>query len=44
VSWRDSDIKSGKSYYYIRVFQRDPENPDGDPEIAWISPFYVTYP
>lgn len=44
LSWRDSEIKPGRSYYYVRVFQRDPENPDGDPEIAWISPFYVTYP
>jgi len=43
VSWRDTDTKPGKSYYYLRVFQRDPENPDGDPEIGWVSPFYVTY-
>jgi hypothetical protein len=43
LDWRDSEVKPGKSYYYVRVFQRDPENPDGDPEIAWASPFYVTY-
>jgi len=41
LNWRDSEPKPGRSYYYIRVFQRDPENPDGDPEIAWSSPFYV---
>jgi hypothetical protein len=43
VSWRDNEVKPGRSYYYLRVFQRDPENPQGDPEIAWSSPFYVTY-
>jgi hypothetical protein len=43
VRWRDNDTKPGKSYYYLRVFQRDPENPEGDPEIGWASPFYVTY-
>lgn len=42
LNWRDSESKPGRSYYYVRVFQRDPENPDGDPEIAWSSPFYVT--
>ncbi|MCZ2146887.1 MAG: hypothetical protein LC126_03830 [Bryobacterales bacterium] len=43
LNWRDSEAKPGRSCYYVRVFQRDPENPDGDPEIAWTSPFYVTY-
>ncbi|MCS6863191.1 MAG: hypothetical protein NZT92_23030, partial [Abditibacteriales bacterium] len=43
VQFRDADVKAGKTYYYVRVFQRDPENPDGDPEIAWSSPFFVTY-
>jgi hypothetical protein len=43
IRFRDTDVKPGRSYYYIRVFQRDPEAPDGDPEIAWGSPFYVTY-
>ena len=43
LSWRDNETKAGRSYYYLRVFQRDPENPQGDPEIAWSSPFYVTY-
>jgi hypothetical protein len=43
LQFRDMDAKAGKTYYYVRVFQRDPENPDGDPEIAWSSPFFVTY-
>jgi hypothetical protein len=44
ITWRDTEAaKPGRSYYYVRVFQRDPENPDGDPEIGWSSPFYVTY-
>jgi len=43
LSYRDTNPKAGKSYYYVRVFQRDPEAPEGDPEIAWASPFYVTY-
>ncbi len=43
LAWRDADAKPGRSYYYLRVFQRDTENPDGDPEIAWTSPFYVNY-
>jgi hypothetical protein len=43
IRYRDADSKAGKSYYYVRVFQRDTDMPDGDPEIAWASPFYVTY-
>jgi hypothetical protein len=43
IKWRDNETKPGKSYYYLRVFQQDTEKPDGDPEIAWVSPFYVTY-
>ncbi len=43
LRYRDNDSKKGKSYYYVRVFQRDTENPSGDPEIAWASPFFVTY-
>ncbi|MBK5291431.1 MAG: hypothetical protein JJE04_07140 [Acidobacteriia bacterium] len=43
LTWQDTETKPGKSYYYVRVFQRDTENPEGDPEIAWASPFYVTY-
>lgn len=43
ISFRDTGAQPGKAYYYVRVFQRDPENPEGDPEIAWASPFYVTY-
>ena len=43
LRFRDTDVKPGRAYYYVRVFQRDTENPEGDPEIAWGSPFYVTY-
>jgi hypothetical protein len=43
LRWRDAEVRPGRSYYYIRVFQRDTEKPDGDPEIAWTSPFYVRY-
>src|SRR5260370_24212325 len=43
VSWHDNETQPGKSYYYLRVFQRDPENPDGHPEIGWASPLLVTY-
>ncbi len=43
LSYLDTETRPGRSYYYIRVFQRDPEDPEGDPEIAWASPFYVTY-
>jgi len=45
LNWRDSEPpqKGKRTYYYIRVFQRDPDNPDGDPEIGWTSPFYVNY-
>lgn len=27
IRYQDNDIKPGKTYYYVRVFQRDPENP-----------------
>jgi hypothetical protein len=43
IRWRDADVRAGRSYYYVRVFQRDTENPEGDPEIAWTSPFFVKY-
>ena len=43
IRYRDTDIHPGKSYYYVRVFERDTDQPDGDPEIAWGSPFYITY-
>ena len=43
IRFRDADAKAGKSYYYVRVFERDTDAPEGDPEIAWASPFYVTY-
>ena len=43
MSYRDLDATPGKSYYYLRVFQRDPENPGGDAEMAWVSPFFITY-
>ena len=43
LSYKDSEAEPGESYYYVRAFQRDPEKPDGDPEIAWTSPFFVRY-
>jgi len=43
VTFQDMDVKPGKAYYYIRVFQRDPEKPEGDSEIAWSSPVFVTF-
>ena len=43
LDFRDTNPAPGRSYYYVRVFQRDPEQPDGDPEIAWASPFYINY-
>jgi len=43
LKYRDGEPKPGNTYYYLRVFQRDTEKPDGDPEIGWVSPFYVTY-
>ncbi len=43
IEFRDRDVQPGEAYYYVRLFQRDPEGPDGDPEIAWSSPFFVTY-
>ncbi len=43
LRFRDTDPPKGPAYYYVRVFQRDPENPEGDPEIAWSSPFFVNY-
>ena len=43
LSWTDQDVQPGRAYYYVRVFQRDPENPEGDPEIGWASPFFVEY-
>lgn len=43
LRYKDAEAEPGDSYYYLRVFQRDPEKPDGDPEIAWTSPFFVSY-
>lgn len=43
LTYRDTEAEPGESYYYVRVFQRDPEAPEGDPEIAWTSPFFVRY-
>ena len=43
LTFRDTAAKPGKNYYYLRFFQRDTEDPTGDPEIAWTSPWYVTY-
>ena len=43
LTYKDGSPEPGESYYYVRVFQRDSEKPDGDPEIAWTSPFFVSY-
>lgn len=43
LTYKDTEAEPGESYYYVRVFQRDTEKPDGDPEIAWTSPFFVNY-
>lgn len=43
LSYKDAEAEPGESYYYVRVFQRDTEEPEGDPEIAWTSPFFVNY-
>ena len=43
LTYKDSEAGPGESYYYVRVFQRDPDKPEGDPEIAWTSPFFVNY-
>jgi len=43
LTYRDANPEKGDHYYYVRVFQRDTEKPDGDPEIAWSSPFFVKY-
>ncbi len=43
ATFTDTSPEPGEGYYYVRVFQVDPENPEGDPEIGWASPFFVTY-
>jgi hypothetical protein len=43
LHYQDVDTQPGKTYYYLRVFQTDTEAPDGDPEAAWTSPWFVTY-
>jgi len=43
LRFQDTDAKPGKAYYYIRVFQVDTEDPEGDPEVAWTSPWFVQY-
>jgi hypothetical protein len=43
IHYEDTDTQAGKTYYYLRVFQTDTENPTGDPEAAWTSPWFVTY-
>ncbi len=43
LRYRDMSPEPGETYYYVRVFQRDPDDPSGDPEIAWASPFFVKY-
>lgn len=42
-TFQDRDVDRGKAYYYLRVFQTDTENPQGDPEVAWTSPWFITY-
>jgi len=43
AEFNDKAVECGKAYYYVRVFQRDPEAPDGDPEIAWSSPVFINF-
>ena len=43
ADFTDADAQEGQCYYYIRLFQRCPEKPDGDPEIAWASPIFAKY-
>jgi hypothetical protein len=43
IQFQDRGASAGKSYYYLRVFQVDTEKPEGDPEIAWTSPWFVEY-
>ena len=43
LRFQDRDAEPGKAYYYLRIFQTDTENPGGDPEVAWTSPWFVTY-
>ncbi len=42
-TFHDMNVEQGENYYYVRVLQRDPDDPIGDPEIGWASPFFVTY-
>lgn len=39
--YEDNDRPPGAAYYYVRVMEIDPDQPDGDPEMAWASPFFV---
>ena len=41
-SWTDNDLQSGQHYYYLRIVQEDVEAPEGDPEMAWLSPWFVS--
>lgn len=43
LHFQDTDTRAGKTYYYLRVFQTDTENPTGDPEVAWTSPWFVNF-
>jgi hypothetical protein len=40
--WSDMDAGAGGHYYYVRVIEKDALNPNGDPQMAWGSPFFVT--
>lgn len=41
--YTDNQPLRGESWYYVRIVQEDVENPQGDPEMAWGSPFFVTF-
>lgn len=52
ATFRDARAAPGRSYYYVRVLQTDPDPPRitypgrpglRDPEMAWGSPVFVTY-
>jgi len=51
-TFHEADVSPGRSYYYVRVLQYDPDPPRitypdkpglKDPEMAWGSPVFVTY-
>lgn len=40
-TFEDNQPPAASGYYYVRVIQEDPEQPAGDPEMAWASPFFI---